>query len=292
MPLNWNDLRIFLALARAQTLLAAGEALTLDPATVGRRVAALEAALGERLFDRSPRGYALTEAGRQLMEPAERMESAAAATVDFGARPQGVSGTVRVGAPGGVAHQVLSPALVNLAARHADLRLELVALPRIFSLSKREADLALALTPPTAGRLTVRRIADYRLHLYAHDDLIARHGLTRLRDLSEVRFIGYVSDLIFDKELDYLPLISAGVKPQLTCTALMIQARWIADSAGVGVLPDFIGAPLPGVSRVLEDEVAFTRAFHLIRHEDDLRVARISRAADAIVDAVRTAVAD
>lgn len=290
MSLNWNDLRIFLALSRAQTLLAAGEVLSLDPATVGRRVAALEQALGERLFDRSPRGYVLTEAGRKLMEPAERMESAAAATSDFRARPEGISGTVRVGAPGGVANEVLGPALLSLADEHTDLRLELVALPRVFSLSKREADLALALTPPSAGRLTTRRIADYGLHLYASDTLIARHGLTLLRDLKDVRFIGYVSDLIFDKELDYLPLISPDLRPQLTCTALMIQARWIMAGAGVGVLPDFIGSALKGVSRVLDNEVSFTRAFHLIRHEDDLRVPRISRAADAIVAAVREAV--
>ena len=291
MSLNWNDLRIFLALSRAQTLLAAGSMLGLDPATVGRRVATLESDLGERLFDRSPRGYALTEAGRKLMEPAERMESAAAGMSDFGARPEGVSGTVRVGAPGGVANEVLGPALLGLVEQHSELRLELVALPRVFSLSKREADLALALTPPTAGRLTTRRIADYGLHLYASDMLIAQQGLTRLRDLKDVRFIGYVSDLIFDKELDYLPLISTELKPQLTCTALMIQARWITLGAGVGVLPDFIGKSLPGVSRVLEEEVAFKRSFHLIRHEDDLRVARISRAADAIVQAVRDAVA-
>lgn len=109
-----------------------------------------------------------------------------------------------------------------------------MALPRVFSLSQREADIAIALTPPTAGRLRTRRVADYTLHLYATAEVIARHNLTHRTALRDVRFIGYIADMIFDKELDYVPLVGSDLRPQLTSTSLNIQLE--LDSRGSGRL--------------------------------------------------------
>jgi DNA-binding transcriptional LysR family regulator len=282
---RWDDLRIFLAVAREGQLSAAGRALGLDAATVGRRVSALEAAYGARLFDRSPRGYSVTDAGRRLIAPATAMEQAA-----LTARPEaplaGLSGTVRIGAPEGVATHILSSALVDLADRFPSLSLELAALPRLFSLSQREADLAVTVTPPQAGRLTVRKIADYHLHLYATPDVAAR--IRTPEDLKKERMMGYVSDLIFDRALDYIPLIDAQLRPQLSSTSIHVQQRWTAEGAGVCVLHDFAAADDPHLVKVLPGVFSFTRAFYLVRHADDLGLARFDRVADALVAAVRT----
>ncbi|QPH52264.1 LysR family transcriptional regulator [Pontivivens ytuae] len=289
---NWDDLRVFLELSRHGTLLGAGRALGLDPATVARRVTALETKLAARLFDRSQRGYALTEAGRRLTGPAAAMEAAATGAADrVAGQSERLSGSVRIGAPEGVASFILAEACAALADAHPDLRVELVALPRVFSLSQREADIALALTPPTAGRLRVRRVADYDLHLYAAKTLAERHPVTTRDDLKAHRFIGYIADMIFDKELDYAPLIAPDLRPQLASTSLTIQLEWTVAGHGICVLPDFVAESRSDLVRLLPEEIAFTRSFHLIRHEDDLRTARITRAADALTEALRTRLA-
>ena len=173
--MRWDDLRVFLAVARQGRLQAAGRALGLDPTTAGRRIAALEDGARDAGSSTARReGYALTEAGRGLLAHAQAMESqAGAAAEEIGGQPDRLSGTVRIGAPDGVSNYLLIDACDALSRDNPELQVQVVALPRIFSLSKREADLAITVSPPTAGRLTVRKIADYRLRLYARADLVA-----------------------------------------------------------------------------------------------------------------------
>lgn len=289
--MKWDDLRVFLAVARHSGLQAAGRVLGLDPATVSRRVAALEAALGSKLFDRSPQGYALTEAGRSLMLHAQAMENvAAAAEEEAGGGFDTLSGTVRIGAPDGVSNYLLIDACDALSRDNPALQVQVVALPRLFSLSKREADLAITVSPPTAGRLTVRKIADYQLHLYARSDLVA--GLGRIRgidDLAPLRGIGYISDMIFDKELDYYALLGRETEPSLTSNSLIMQLRWCLRGCGLCILPDFVAREHPELAVVMPDDVRLTRSFYLVRHQDDARVARINRMAEVVVDWMREA---
>jgi DNA-binding transcriptional LysR family regulator len=292
-PMKWDDLRVFLAVARQKRLVNAGRALCLDPATVGRRIAALEEALASTLFHRSPQGYTLTDAGRALVVHAQAMENhATAATEDLGGQPERLSGTVRIGAPDGVSNYLLTDACEALSRDNPDLQVQVVALSRLFSLSKREADLAITVSPPTAGRLTVRKISDYALHLYARPDLVAAAGPIRtLDDLRTVRGIGYISDMIFDRELDYFALLGRDTDPALTSNSLIVQLRWCLKGAGFCILPDFVAREHSGIEAVLAEEVQLTRAFYLVRHQDDARVARINRMAEVIVEWMQRALA-
>ncbi len=289
--MKWDDLRVFLAVARHARLQAAGRGLGLDPATVGRRVTALEEALGSRLFDRSPQGYALTEAGRSLLVHAQAMESVAAAAVeDAGGQSDRLSGSVRIGAPDGASNYLLLDACDALSRDNPELQVQVVALPRMFSLSKREADLAITVSPPTAGRLTVRKIADYRLHLYGAAGLVRGLGPVRsIADLEGVRGIGYISDMIFDRELDYYALLGRSTEPALTSNSLIMQLRWTLRGCGLAILPDFVAREHPELAVVLPEDIRLTRAFYLIRHEDDARVARINRMAEVVVESMRAA---
>lgn len=288
--MKWDDLRIFLAMARHGRLQAAGRGLGLDPATVGRRLGALEAALGARLFDRSAQGYALTEAGRGLVEHAQAMEGAASAAVEEAGGLDRLSGTVRIGAPDGVSNYLLIDACDALSRDNPALQVQVVALPRLFSLSKREADLAITVSPPTAGRLTVRKIADYQLHLYARDDLLLGRGPIRaIDDLEGLRGIGYISDMIFDKELDYYALLGRSAEPSLTSNSLIMQLRWCLKGCGLAILPDFVAREHPALTMVLPEDVRLSRSFYLVRHQDDARVARINRMAEVVVDWMREA---
>jgi DNA-binding transcriptional LysR family regulator len=289
--MKWDDLRIFLAVARQSRLMNAGRRLGLDPATVGRRIGALEEALGAKLFDRSPQGYALTEAGRNLLAHAQAMESVAgAATEEVGGHSARLSGTVRIGAPDGVSNYLLIDACDALSRDNPDLQVQAVALPRMFSLSKREADLAITVSPPSAGRLTVRKIADYRLRLYMRSDLLAEIGSVRsIEDLRALRGIGYISDMIFDKELDYYALLGRESEPALTSNSLIMQLRWCLKGCGIAILPDFVAREHPELAAVLDEDIRLMRAFYLVRHQDDARVARINRMAEVIVEHMRAA---
>jgi len=293
-PMRWDDLRVFLAVARRGRLTSAGQRLGIDPATVGRRIAALEAALGTRLFDRSPQGYALTEAGRGMLVHAQAMEAqAAAATDEVGGQADRLSGTVRIGAPDGVSNYLLLDACDTLSRDNPDLQVQVVALPRMFSLSKREADLAITVSPPSAGRLTVRKIADYRLHLYGRADVLEAAGEVReLDDLSGMRGIGYISDMIFDRELDYYSLLGRGTEPALTSNSLIMQLRWCLRGVGLCILPDFVARAHPELRLVLPDDIRLERAFYLVRHQDDARVARINRMTEVVVDWMRLALSE
>ena len=287
--MKWDDLRVFLAVARHGRLHNAGRTLGLDPATVGRRIAALEEALGARLFDRSPQGYAITEAGRGLLAHAQAMESqASAATEEIGGQADRLSGTVRIGAPDGVSNYLLIDACDALSRDNPDLQVQVVALPRMFSLSKREADLAITVSPPSAGRLTVRKIADYRLHLYGRADLIAGLGPVA-RPRRPARGARHRLHLRHDLRPRARLLRAARARDRSVADLEQPDgaAHWCRRGFGVCILPDFVARAHAELVAVLADDIRLTRAFYLVRHEDDARVARINRMAEVVVDWMR-----
>ena len=155
---DWDDLRIFLAVARSESLSGAGKVLKIDPATVGRRIARLEEALAARLFAKSPQGYALTDEGARLLPHAEAAEQAMAGAADeLRGRAGALTGQIRIGAPDGCANYLLPQVVAAICDENPGLEVQIVALPRVFNLSKREADMAIAVSPPAAGRLTVQK---------------------------------------------------------------------------------------------------------------------------------------
>lgn len=292
MTPNWNDLRIFLAVARAESLSAAGRLLKVDPATVGRRVARLEDDLGAPLFAKSPQGYALTDAGQRLMVHAVRAEQAVeGAAEEMAGQSGGMTGQIRIGAPDGSANFLLPQVCGVIAAQNPDLEIQIVALPRVFNLTRREADMVLAVSPPTAGRLTVQRVSDYRLHLAASEEYLrGAPPLDNLADLKHHRMIGYVQDMIFDKELDYLS--EAGVeRVALASNSVAVQINWVRQGAGIGIMHDFALPFFPGLRKVLTEQLSLTRSFYLVRHADDRRLERLNRFAAALSDGVRQEVA-
>jgi DNA-binding transcriptional LysR family regulator len=288
--MDWDDLRVFLAVARSESLSAAGKWLQIDPATVGRRILRLEEATRARLFTKSPQGYALTEEGARLLPHAEAAERAALGAGESLTGPGGLSGLVRLGAPDGCANYLLPQVLARLSDANPGLEVQIVALPRVFNLSKREADLAIAVSRPEAGRLRVQKLVEYHLHLAASRDYLARAPIRSLADLSAHRIIGYIPDMIFDKELDYLAEIGLG-PARLTSNSVSVQLNLLRHGAGVGVVHDFALPAAPNLQRILMDEVHLTRAFWLIRHEDDARAERLTRFADQLTREVRAEMA-
>lgn len=287
--MNWDDIRHFLAVARAGRLSKACQQLGVNQATVGRRISALESALGSKLFDKSPQGYTLTEAGERLIPVAEQMESATiSAVAQIADEEQHFSGTIRLGAPDGVATYLISEGAKSFSERHPNLELQIVASPRTFSLSKREADFTITVSPPNQGRLKVRKISDFNLHLYASKSFInANPPIKRISDIKHLPNVAYIPDLITDKKLDYLPLIDDDIKPNITSTSLHVQLYCTLAGAGLCIIPDFIAKHHSDLIPVLKDEVNFKRSFWLVVHEDYARLERIKIISDYLTSHIR-----
>ncbi|MEO3427999.1 LysR family transcriptional regulator [Pelagibius sp. CAU 1746] len=287
--MRWDDLKFFLAVARTGQLTTAAKGLKVDNATVARRIRALETDLDAQLFDRNPKGYSLTDMGQRLLPSAEAMEvTTLQAQAQVQGRDESLEGVVRLGAPDGFGSFFLAPRIHKLARRHPKLELQLVAMPRIFSLAKREADLTIAVTRPTSGRLLAAKLTDYQLRLYAAPDYLKENPPIRgLEDLSHHAMIGYIPDLIFDPKLDYMPNFGRKVVPQISSSNLIAQLYATLAGAGICILPDFLAGQQSGLQPVLRKTFSLTRTFWIVSHENTAALRRIRETIDFIKDEVR-----
>lgn len=286
---DWDDLQSFLAVARSGRLTLAARRMGVDHTTLGRRLQSLERALGANLFERHATGYSLTAQGESLLASAEAMEGLAMTIMeDLAGSAGSLSGAVRIGTPDGFGSFFLAPRIGQLAARHPDLEVQLVAMPRLFSLSKREADIAISLAQPDAGRLHGRKLTDYELGLYAARSYVAASPpIESVADLPGHRFISYIDDLLYTPELDYLPQISRDIRPQLKSASLVAQFRAVEAGAGIAVLPCFLVDSHADLVRLLPAEVSLIRSFWLLIHSDLRHLSRIRVTAEFIAEEVR-----
>jgi molybdate transport repressor ModE-like protein len=286
--IDWDDFRFVLAIVRGGSVSAAAKQLGVDHATVIRRVDRLEHQLSAKLFDRRKTGYLLTEAGQRVADSAEAMESTIIANQEaVGGSRAHLTGTVRIGAPDGFGSHFLAPRLVNFAERYPDLDLQLVATARLFSLSKREADIAISLSLPKEGRIVGRKLLDYKLGLYATAAYLDRAPQIATRDdLPAHRFVGYIDELLFTPELDYLPQVSPKITARLRSANLIAQLNATIAGYGIAALPHFMATTHPELRPVLPHEISISRTFWLLMHADSKDLARIRAVADYIYETV------
>jgi DNA-binding transcriptional LysR family regulator len=288
---DWNSLRSFLAIARTGRLTAAAARLQVDHMTLSRRIAALEHSLKAKLFDRSPSGYTLTGAGHRLLPIAEQMEGLAVGVRDaVGGTAATVEGSVRIGSPEGFGSYFLAPRIGRLTERHPQLNVQLVAGSAVFSLAKRDADIAIAVSRPPAGRLIVSKLIDYDLALYAAPSYLEAHEAIRsATQLEGHRFVSYIGDLLHFPELDFLKDVAPEGCTALESSNLVAQLKATLAGAGLCVLPAFLASEEAGLVRVLPDEVRLTRSLWLIVHEDLKALARIKAVLRFIKEEVEAA---
>ncbi|NBB52524.1 LysR family transcriptional regulator [Rhizobium sp. CRIBSB] len=270
--LDWDDVRIFIAAARANSLAGAAVRLGVDAATVGRRVARLEAALKATLVTRSGKGLILTPAGAQLLQSGLKAEEAMGAALRA-TQPDAIGGVVRISASEGFGAAVVAPALGDLHRRYPGLRMELAATTASLSPSRREVDIAITLSAPDSPRLIVEPLTSYQLALYAAPDYLKARGRPAgVSDLPAHDIVGYVDDLIYAPELRYLDEISPGLTPQLASSSIQAQRAIIASGGGLGILPCFLAQ---GLERVLPDDILLSRRFWLSAHREVHDTARV-----------------
>lgn len=279
---TWDDLMFFLAVARTGQLSTAARQLRSSHATVSRRIDRLEFALKVKLFERNPRGYVLTVIGQRFVETAEKIEAEAdrlQAEISGGATAQ--RGVIRMSAPEGFANFFLTHRLGDFSAAYPNLALELVTIQQIMSLSRKEADLAVALDPPKAGPYFCEKISDYSLHIYGSRQYLNQHGPVRSRDeLLLHPFIGYIEDMIFAPGLDYLGDVHPGIKARFQSSSIFAQLTATRHDLGLCILPHFVAKQHPELEIVLADEIELRRHYWLVCHHDLRYVPRVRMVID------------
>jgi DNA-binding transcriptional LysR family regulator len=284
MRFDWDDLRHFLAVARTGQLSAAARRLRSNHVTVSRRIDRLEQALAMRLFERSPRGYTLTILGERLVGHAETMERE---VESFGETSLGsgdwARGVARLSTPEGFGAFFLAERLPEFARNHPSLLVEFVTLQQIVSLSRREADLSVTLSAPTAGSYSSEHIARYRLFLYASRAYLAAHG--PIREKAEAKghpLIGYVEDMIFTPGLDYLSEILPGMRAGYQSSSIQAQLQAALAGFGLCILPHFIACRYLDLVPIRPDAIHLERDYWMSFHEDLAGAPRIRILADFI----------
>jgi DNA-binding transcriptional LysR family regulator len=274
---NWDDIRLFLELAREGSLSAAARRLKVDHSTVARRIAALERDLGLRLFDRLARGYALTEEGETLRGTAERMEAEAIALQRQASGRPALQGNVRITTSPMFASLFLAPRLVDFRHRHPDIRIVLSGDNRVVNLNRREADIAVRLAKPSEGGLIARRMGAVGFGLYASRRYLAG---TKPKDYG---FLGYDEALGHIEQQKWLEQQLRGRPVVFLCSDMATMYHAACAGMGVAVLPHFVGTTDPQLRRVPTETASADREIWLMVHPDLRRAPRIRVVMDYLV---------
>jgi DNA-binding transcriptional LysR family regulator len=277
--IDWEDIRVFIALARHGSMTAAARALSVNHATVTRRVAALEERLGVKLVERRPNGYVLTPDGVRTLASAHEMETAAA-SLARSHEAAGPTGLVRVNAPPSLSHDVIVPHLASFAAEHPGLDIEVVADVRPVSLERHETDIALRFGRPLDGDFIARHLITVAYGFYA-----SRAWHARVANGDDPVFVG------FDEATTHIPdaswLVQQFPKARISFRASTQSAQATAAKCGAGIalLPHFIGRADPDLHPCLTDIAPPSRELWMLIRKGD-RTGAAVRATTKVIEQI------
>lgn len=275
--LDWNDVSVFLALARHRNLSETARFLGVNHTTVGRRIRALEDRLNQRLFKRTRLGFLLTDAGHHLLRHAEGMEEHAhSIALEFTSASQAPGGVVRLATMEALGSLYLAPQMAALYRQQPSVRIELVTASHWINLSKREADILISFPKPQGRRISVEKIGEFALHLYATPGYLKAAGVPRtIEDLKQHRLIDYIDELVQISAVRWLSDMIHEPPADFRSTSLVGQYHAAASGLGVAMLPTFVAGRDKRLVRVLEDTVVVKRDFWLAVHQDLLHLVRV-----------------
>lgn len=287
MDLNWDDLKYFLTLYRRNSFLAAAQELDVTHTTVARRITALEEQLQAQLFHRTEKGCRPTNEGEQLLPLAEQLESTIIRMEGLVSRKdRQLEGSIRVGAPDGIGNSFLALIMGRFQSSHPALEIELIGAPMYHSLAKREVDILITVKRPTRSQVVARKLTDYGLGLFASREYLDSSPPIHSRaDLKKHNFIGYIDDLLFDEDLQFMEEVYPGLQPRFHSSTVIAQARAAVAGAGIGVIPYFIANEEEKLIHVLPGH-SFTRSYWLQVNPDTRQLARVRATIDFIVSEI------
>jgi len=252
---KWDDLRVFLEVARQGSVHAASKRLRLDHSTVTRRIGKLESLLSVKLLDRSRKGIAVREEAQALLKHIEQMDLHASSLEDAITRTTTESAqTVRIATMEGIASLYLARCLGALSQFAPNVQIELVSIPQTVDLSRKEADIFLSFFNPKSRGLKSALFGRFSLFLYCSPDYVRRHGQPRDRkDLQNHVFVGYIEDLLAIHAVRWLDEVISGPTMSFHSNSIIAQCNAAVSGLGIVLLPTFVAAGVAGLQRILPD---------------------------------------
>jgi len=281
LPLDWNDVRIFLALVRTGSVAAAAISLAISEATVGRHLVTLEENLGARLFERMPNRLALTEFGSEIAGIAKTMESGARDLARFAQeRVLRREDDIRITATTSVA-LFLASHISTLRGTAPTARIEILNTRTQLDIDRDEADIALRMRkPPDMGEFAVRRIGRIGFSLYASPAYLAD------RDPATVEIIGVRADGQ-SRQAKWLEKASGGTPAALWLAEVPLRLAAARDNQGAALLPCFLGDTDPGLQRLMPPPADLGEDVYLLLPHDRRHRPRVRAIADALLGLFR-----
>ena len=274
---NWNDLSSFLALSRCSKLKLASKKLKVEPTTIARRIARLEKNIESDLFNKSPKGYILTEKGVELLRYVEKIENEVFEINDnfLKSNPK-IRGKVRLSVGEGLGVEIISKNLNLFYERFPEIEIELLADTKSRSLSNHEADVLISLSRPNKGRLLSWKLCDYFVKLYGSKNYKKDfYNIKNLKDLNSHNFVSYVDELIEFPELNYLKEINNKLNVVFSSNSLRSQLQAVKKGVGLGLLHSFIARNHQDLIPILPNLVNIKREYWLVVHENLYNLQRI-----------------
>jgi DNA-binding transcriptional LysR family regulator len=283
---DWSDLRHFLAVERTGTLANAARELHVDQTTVGRRIAQLEQGLGAKLFDRVPSGLRLTEAGRDVLCIAERLEAEALALERLVlGRDVNPAGPVRITTSEAFGARFLGPRVGQIRAKYEGVRLEIITDVRTFNLSRREADIAIRMSPTPQEGLILKKVCAIGWGLYAAKSYLARRGAPKtVGDVCKHDLCGYEDTINYLPEERWMATAANGASFVLRSNSTNLLHAAMQRGLAIGMLPCWLASTDDDFVRLLPDDAYVTRDLTLVVHEDVRRIARVRVTFDALAE--------
>lgn len=286
--MDWDDLRYFLKVAETGGLSPAARFLRVNTATVGRHIEALEVDLGQRLFERTPQGYRLTDAGERLFEWSRKVEvEFTGIQAAFSTGPEQAAGTVSIATTDPVATGFLIPTLPAFRQRHPGIELAIASGLNVVNLSRREADVALRLFRPEQGNLVARRVAEIGHGLYATRGYIERHGTPDLaRGCEGHSLIDWPSELEGTVPVAWARRHAAKTESPVSGGAVVRLAA-AREGLGLSVLAHIGVPPDSGLVRIEVEPAPPTLGLWLVAHADLIHLPRVRAVVDHITAAAK-----
>ena len=255
---KWDDLRVFLEVARQGSVHAAARQLKLDHSTVCRRIGRLEALLAVKLLDRNRKGVLVRPEARGLLQHIEQMDRHASSLDEMIA--EGASKTVRIATMEGLASGYIARCVPTLAHFDPSIKIELFSNPQVVDVNRKEADVFLSFFNPATRGLRSTLVGSFSLFLYCSKDYIRRYGRPRRRvDLAKHVFVGYIDDLLAIDAVRWLDEVIVAPRFTFHSNSVFAQCNAAIQGMGIVLLPTFVASGVDGLERILGDEVSIRR---------------------------------
>lgn len=273
---KWDDLRVFLEVARQGSVHSAAKRLRLDHSTVCRRIGKLESRLSLKLLDRTSKGVVVRTEAKSVLKHIREMENHASSLEDALALDTGEARQiVRIATMEGIASCYLARRLPGLA-KFTNVNVELVSIPQTVDLSRREADIFLSFFNPNTRGLKSALFGKFALFLYCSPDYVRKNGVPKHRGaLQDHTYVGYIDDLLSIHAVRWLDEVVLNPKMSFHSNSILAQRNAAAGGMGIALLPTFVVAEISGLQRVLPDQVCVRREVWVSMRTEHSHLARI-----------------